>query len=92
MVTRSLGGFKNLVSSQTEKLMAATKFSYYLGLKHYNKSEKIKHFIPLRLAHWPQSFATYCSKSPTGNSGYQLQGRHQDFNPTKAEIQNFNRS
>ena len=53
--------------------MAATKFSDYLGLKHYKKAEKIKHFIHLRLAHRPQSFATYRSISPTGNSGYQLE-------------------
>jgi hypothetical protein len=53
--------------------MTATKFSDYLGLKHYKKAEKIKHFIHLRLAHWPQSFATYRSISPTGNSGYQLE-------------------
>jgi hypothetical protein len=51
--------------------MAATKFSDYLGLKHYKKAKKIKHFIHLRLAHWLQSFATYCSVSPTSNSGYQ---------------------
>jgi len=52
--------------------MAATKFSDYLGLKHYKKAEKIKHFIHLRLAPQPQSFATYRSISPTGNSGYRL--------------------
>ena len=53
--------------------MAATKFSDYLGLKQYKKAGKIKHFIHLRLAHRPQSFATYHSISPTGNSGYQLE-------------------
>ena len=36
----SLGWFKNPVSSQTEKLMAATNFSDYLGLKHYKKAKK----------------------------------------------------
>jgi hypothetical protein len=36
----SLGWFKTPVSSQTHKLMAATKFSDYLGLKHYKKVEK----------------------------------------------------
>ena len=34
--------FKNPVSYQTEKLMAATKFSDYLGLKHYKKAKKSK--------------------------------------------------
>ena len=29
-----LGWFKNTVSSQTEKLIAGTKFSDYLGLNH----------------------------------------------------------
>ena len=33
--TPSVGWFKNTVSSQIEKLMAATNFSDYLGLKHY---------------------------------------------------------
>ena len=36
----TLGWFKNPVFSQTEKLMAATKFSDYLGLKHYKKERK----------------------------------------------------
>ena len=31
----------NLLSSQTDKLMAATKFSDYLGLNHYKKAKKI---------------------------------------------------
>jgi hypothetical protein len=65
----SLGWFKNPVSSQTEKLMAATNFSDYLGLKHYKKAKKIKHFIHLALAYWPQSFVTYHSISHAGNSG-----------------------
>ena len=30
--------------------MAGTKFSDYLGLKHYKKAKKLKHFIHLRLA------------------------------------------
>ena len=34
-----LGGFKTPVSSQTHKLMAATKFSDYLDLKHYKKAK-----------------------------------------------------
>ena len=49
--------------------MAATKFSDYLGLKHYKKAKKLKHFIHLALAYWPQSFVTYHSISPAGNSG-----------------------
>ena len=67
-----LGWFKNPLSSQTEKLMAGTKFSDYLGLNHYKKAKKLKHFIHLRLAQGPQSFATYRSISPTGNLGNQL--------------------
>ena len=35
-----LGWFKNPVSSQTDKLMAGTKFSDYLGLKHYKQARK----------------------------------------------------
>ena len=50
--------FKNPVSSQTEKLMAGTKFSDYLGLKQYENAKKSKHFNHLRLANRPQSFAT----------------------------------
>ena len=69
---RGLGWFKNPVSSQTEKLMAGTKFSDYLGLNHYRKAKKLKHFIHLRLAQGPQSFVTYRSISPTGKSGYLL--------------------
>ena len=56
--TSWLGWFKNPVSSQTEKLMAGTKFSDYLGLKHYKNAKKLKDFIHLRLANQPQSFAT----------------------------------
>ena len=38
-------GSNLLLSSQIEKLMAATKYTDYLGLKHYKKSKKnIKHF------------------------------------------------
>ena len=54
-----LGWFKNPVSSQTEKLMAGTRFSDYLGLNHYRKAKKVKHFIHLGLAQGPQSFVTY---------------------------------
>ena len=35
-----LGWFKNPVSSQTDKLMAGTKISDYLGLDHYKKAKK----------------------------------------------------
>jgi hypothetical protein len=52
--------------------MAGTKFSDYLGLKHYKKAKKIKHFIHLRLAQRPQSFNTYHTISPTVNSGHRL--------------------
>jgi hypothetical protein len=50
--------------------MAATKFSDYLGLKHYKKANEIKYVIHLRLANWPQSFDTYHTISPTVNSGH----------------------
>ena len=53
-----LGWSKNPVSSQTEKLMAGTKFSDYLGLNHYEKAKKLKHFIHLRLTNRPQSFGS----------------------------------
>ena len=39
--------------------MAGTKFSDYLGVKHYKKAKKIKNFNNLGLANWPQSFSTY---------------------------------
>ena len=32
------------MSSQTDKLMAGTKFSDYFGLKHYKNATKLKHF------------------------------------------------
>ena len=64
-----LGWFKTPVSSQTDKLMAGTKFSHYLGLNHYKKAKKLKHFIHLRLAQRPQSLS---SISPTVNSGHRL--------------------
>ena len=68
----TVGWFKNPVSSQTEKLMAGTKFSDYLGLNHYKKAKKLKYFIHLGLPQGPQSFATYRSISPSGNLGNQL--------------------
>ena len=52
--------------------MAGTKFSDYLGLNHYKKAKKLKHFIHLDFTYRPQSFATYRSISPTGNLGNQL--------------------
>ena len=69
MLVYALGWSKNPLSSQTAKLMAVTKFSDYLGLKHYKKTKKIKNFINLALAYRPQSFVTYHSISPAGNSG-----------------------
>ena len=55
---RTVGWSKNPVSSQTDKLMAGTKFSDYLCLNHYKKAEKLKHLIHLRLANRPQSFGS----------------------------------
>ena len=66
------GGPDYVLSSQTKKLMAATKFSDYLGLKHYKKAKKLNHFIHLDLATRPRIFFSYHTISPTGNSGYQL--------------------
>jgi hypothetical protein len=43
--------------------MAGTKFSDYLGLKHYKKAKKVKHFKHLGLAIWLQSFSTYHTMS-----------------------------
>ena len=43
--------------------MAATKFSDYLGLKHYKNAKKLKHFNHLGLAQRPQSFGTYHATS-----------------------------
>ena len=59
--TMGQGGPDYVLSSQTAKLMADTKLSDQLGLKHYKKAKKIKHFIHLALAYWPQSFVTYRS-------------------------------
>ena len=55
---------QNTLTSQTEKLMAAINFSDYFGLKHYKKAKKLKHFIHLALAYWPQSFSSYHTISP----------------------------
>ena len=60
------------ICSCPHKLMAATKISDYSGLKHYKKAKKLKHFIHLALAYWPQSLSTYHSISPTLNSGHRL--------------------
>ena len=65
-----VGWFKTPVSSQTHKLMAATKVSDYLGPNHYKKAKKSKHFTHLRLANRPQSLSTYHSILPTVNSGH----------------------
>jgi hypothetical protein len=63
--TRTLGWFKNPVSSQTGKLIAATKFSDYLGVKHYKRAKEIRHFNHLVwLIGLMQSFSTYHSISP----------------------------
>ena len=53
-----LGRFKTPVSSQTHKLMAAIKFSDYLGLNDYKKAKKLKRFIHLRSTNRPQSFVS----------------------------------
>ena len=45
---RTLGWSKSPVSSQTDKLMAGTKFSDYLGLNHYKKLKKSKKIIHLQ--------------------------------------------
>ena len=58
VVNEAWSGSDYVLSSQTEKLMAGTKFSDYLGLNHYKKAKKLKHFVHLRLANWPQRFAT----------------------------------
>ena len=67
-----LGWSKNSLSSQNDKLMTGSKFSDYLGLNHCKKAKKLKHFIHLDLAYWPQSLSTYHSISPTVNSGHRL--------------------
>jgi hypothetical protein len=64
-VVAPLSGPNLFLSSQTDKLIAATKFYGYLGLKRYKKAKKLKHFIHLRLAYWPQSLSTYHSISTT---------------------------
>ena len=38
--------------------MAGTKLSDYLGLNHCKKAKKMKQFIYLDLATWPQSLST----------------------------------
>ena len=52
------GGSDYVLSSQTEKLMAGTKFSDYLGLNHYKRAKKLKHFIHLDFTYRPQSFGS----------------------------------
>jgi hypothetical protein len=50
------GWFKNPVSSQTEKLMAGTKFSDYLGLNHYKKSKKFETFHSFKVGQLASKF------------------------------------
>ena len=70
--TARIGWSKNPVSSQTDELMAGTKFSDYLGLKHYKKA-KNKTFQPFRLGlSASKLLSTYHTISPTVNSGYRL--------------------
>ena len=52
------GGSNLFLSSQTDKLMAGTKFSDYLGLKDNKKAKKLKHFIHLDFTYRPQSFGS----------------------------------
>ena len=54
----TLGWFKTPVSSQTDKLMAGTKFSDYLCLNHYKNAKKIKNFIHFHFTYRPQSFGS----------------------------------
>ena len=58
LLAGGLGWFKNPVSSQTEKLMAGTKFSDYLGLNHYRNAKKLKKFIHFHFTYRPQSFGS----------------------------------
>ena len=66
--------------------MAGTKFSDYLGLNHYKKAKKLKHFIHLGLAQGPQSFVTYRSISPSGNLGNQLKNHVLECDGPKVSI------
>ena len=52
------GGPDYVLSSQTEKLMAGTKFSDYLGLNHYKNAKKLKNFIHFHFTYRPQSFGS----------------------------------
>ena len=45
VVNEAWSGSDYVLSSQTEKLMAATKFSDYLGPKNYKKSKKSKYIF-----------------------------------------------
>ena len=58
MLAEGQGGSDYVLSSQTEKLMAGTKFYDYLGLNHYKNAKKLKHFVHLRLPYRPQSFGS----------------------------------
>ena len=54
------------------RVSIGTKFSDYLGLNHYKKAKKLKHFIHLRLAQRPQSLSTYHIVYHLQNSGHRL--------------------
>ena len=63
MKNNDWGGPNLFLSSPTDKLIAGTKFSDHLGLKHYKEVKTPKHFIHLGLAHQPQSFSSYRTKA-----------------------------
>ena len=52
----TLGWSKNLISSETQKFVAVTTFSHYLGQKHYKKLKKLKIHAHLGLENQVQSF------------------------------------
>ena len=72
----TLGWFKTPVSSQTHKLMAATKVSDYLGPKYYKNAKQSKHFTHFRLANWPQSLGTY----------HGISHRYSKFSPSTKKV------
>ena len=45
----TLGWSKNLISSETQKFVAVTTFSHYLGQKHYKKLKKLKNSCTFRV-------------------------------------------
>ena len=68
LMKNTVGWSKNPISSQTNKLMAGTKFSDYFDLNRYKKAKVLRHFIHLRLTNRPQILSTYHSISLTVNS------------------------